>query len=128
MKKFLHLLFVLILFSFICTKSEAMNFTEGYNNLGRKPMILLLYAPWVDDYQSYSNMFKSLQAKYGTKCNFVELDIADKETQFFNQKYNIYQNLPYALFFKNERNVRFLDKNCLSDTSCMIQRLNVFLQ
>ena len=128
MKNFLHLLFILILFSFICIKTEAMTFTEGYSNLSKKPMVLLLYAPWAENYQSYSNTFKSLQARYSTKCNFVELDIADKEAKVFNQKYNIYQNLPYALFFKNERNVRFLDQNCLSNTSCLIQRLNVFLQ
>ena len=128
MKKILHLLFVLVLFSFICTKTEAMNFTEGYSNLNRKPMVLLLYAPWADNYQNYINLFNSLQTRYGSKCNFVQLNIVDQEAKFFNQKYNIYQNLPYALFFKNDRNVRFLDKNCLSDTSCMIQRLNVFLQ
>ena len=77
MKKILHLLFVLVLFSFICTKTEAMNFTEGYSNLGRKPMVLLLYAPWVENHEKYSDLLKSLQAKYGARCNFVELNIAD---------------------------------------------------
>ena len=127
MKIFFKLLFILIFCSFLCIKSEAMNFTEGFSTLSKKPMALLIYAPWVN-INEYSEIFKANQAEFGSKCNFVELDIASQEGLFFNQNYNIYKNLPYVLFFKNERNVRFLSRECISDMKCLNERLKVFLQ
>lgn len=128
MKLFFKLCFIFILCSVLCIKSEALNFEEGYNELSQTPMAVLLYAPWVDNISEYSEIFKSAQTKFSSKCNFVELNIADKDAKFFNEKYNIYQNLPYVLFFKNERNVRFLSKDCVSDLNCLNQRLTIFLQ
>ena len=129
MKKFFSLVFVLFLALGICTKSSAATFEEAYAQSTSKPMLTLLYATWADNYSAYLTEFRNLQAEFGDKFNYVELDIASPDAKFFNMKYHIYPNLPYVLMFRDGGKIsRYIQKDCAASASCMIPRVKSFIQ
>lgn len=129
MKLLLKSLVVLLISVFLVSKCEAMNFAEGYEQSGKKPMILLIYADWAGDYKSYIKVLDSLEKEYEDKFNFVKLDIAKPEAAAFNAKYHIYPNLPYILMFRNQGKIsRYIQRNCAIDYSCVESKMKTFVQ
>lgn len=126
MKKFLTLLTaVLVLFA---AKANAMTFDEAYAQSTAKPMLVLVYADWADNAQSYVQAFNGLQAEFGETYNFVDLNIASPDTKAFNARYHIYPNLPYILMFRDGGKVsRYIPRNCILDESCLIPKLKSFV-
>ena len=129
MKLLLKSMVVLLISVFLVSKCEAMNFAEGYEQSGRKPMILLIYADWAGDYKSYIKVLDSLEKVYEDKFNFVKLDIAKPEAAAFNARYHIYPNLPYILMFRNQGKIsRYIQGNCAIDYSCVESKMKTFIQ
>ncbi|MBE7711637.1 MAG: hypothetical protein E7Z92_05810 [Cyanobacteria bacterium SIG31] len=130
MKKILKLSLLILFLSFVCCKSsQAINFEEAYNNADRTPMIVLVYADWAEEYQRALQSFRSIQSDFVGDYNFVELDIAKPEAKFFNTKYHIYPNAPYALLFKDGgRSSRYIPRDCVLDSACITNKLKLFLQ
>ena len=125
MKKFINLFFAIILSTTILSAS-AITFEEAYQQT--KPVAVVIYADWADGYDSVLQAFDSANAQFESKYNFVKLNIADKDTAFFNKKYHIYPNLPYVLLFKDRGRIsRYLTKDCVLDKSCFSDRLNMFV-
>lgn len=126
MKKFLIILSILCI---SILKSQAMTFDEAFAQSSSKPMLVLIYAQWADNYQTYLNNFKSLQTQFGDTFNFVELDIASKDTKSFNSRYHIYPNLPYVLMFRDGGKVsRYIQKSCASDFACLADKVKSFIR
>ena len=129
MKKIFSLVFVLFLTFGICAKSLATTFEEAYNQSTTKPMLVLLYADWAENYSNYLTEFRVLQEEFGEKFNYVELNIASKDAKFFNTKYHIYPHLPYVLMFRDGGKIsRYIQRDCAASSSCMIPRVKSFIQ
>ena len=126
MKKILTLLAVSLLL--ITTKANAMTFEEAYAQSSVKPMLVLVYADWVDSASDYVQAFNSLQAEYGETYNFVTLNIASSDTKAFNARYHIYPNLPYVLMFRDGGKVsRYIQRECILDESCLVPKIKSFI-
>ena len=105
-----------------------MTFDEAFSQSSSKPMLVLIYAQWADNYQTYLNNFKALEPQFGENFNFVELDIASKDTKSFNSRYHIYPNLPYVLMFRDGGKVsRYIQKSCVLDSACMAEKVKLFI-
>ena len=129
MKFILRSFFILLFLAVICLRSQALNFTEGYEQSTKKPMVLLIYAEWANNYQTYINVHTALEKEYSDKFNFVKLNIAQPETAAFNEKFHIYPNLPYILIFRDGGRVsRYIQKNCAADYSCVKSKMETFLK
>lgn len=127
MKQFIWI--VILLFSFIYQSVNAMTFQEAFADIDSKPAVVLIYAQWADGYQNYLTQFRKLQAKFKNQFNFVELDIASKDTKVYNSKYNIYQNLPYIMLYRNNGKItRYIRRECASSYSCSESKLKSFIQ
>ncbi len=126
MKKILTLLAVSLLL--ITTKANAMTFEEAYAQSSVKPMLILVYADWAENAQSYVQAFNALQAEFGETYNFVTLNIASSDTKAFNARYHIYPNLPYVLMFRDGGKVsRYIQRECILDESCLVPKLKSFV-
>jgi len=129
MKKVLSFLFLLCVMSFFVSKSEAMTFEEAYNQANNTPMVVLVYAQWADNYQGYIQQFRTVQNELSDKYNFVEMNIASKETKAFNERYHIYPKLPYVLMYRDGGKVsRYIPRDCASSASCISTKLKSFIQ
>ena len=125
MKKLLSSLFLLLLIFVGTQQAKAMKYDQAINQ--SKPIAIFVYAPWADGYSTMLQSFNSLQQKYGTKYNFVTMNIATDEAKTFNQKFYIYPNLPYVLLLKERgKVVRYLKSECVNDSSCFSNRLDLF--
>ena len=126
MKKLLSFLFLFVLLIAGSLKAKALTFEEAYND--QKPMLILVYAEWADNYSSYLNTFNALEDVYGDKFNFVALDIAKADAKAFNARYHIYPNLPYMLMFRDNGKVsRYIQRDCILNESCVNSRLKSFI-
>ena len=130
MKKFLSI-FVLLIVLFLTTRAHAktLTFSQAYGQIDHKPMAILVYADWADNYQNHLiNFRKTERTTLGQYFNFVELDIASKEAKLFNDKFEIYPQLPYIILLRNNGKVtHYIKRNCSSDTSCIISKMKSFL-
>lgn len=129
MKILLKSLFVLLLLFFFNLRSEAISFSEAYEQTSTKPMILLIYADWASGYRTYTSVMDKLNDNYGDKYNIVKLNIEHPDTAIFNSKFHIYPNLPYILMFKDSGKItRYIQRSCAADYSCVETKLKSFLQ
>jgi len=114
MKKFL-LLITLILVG-ITSVSAAVSFSAAK-----------VYADWADGYQNALLQFRKIQKEYGTSYDYVELNIAKKETKEYSDNYQIMAGLPYVMLYrKNCKIAKYLDKNCTSSYSCINSGMQTF--
>ena len=129
MRKLLSLFFVVGLLAIGISKASAMSFEEAFNQSGKKPMLVLMYATWADNYENYMNAFKTLEQTYGDNFNFVELNIASEDAKFFNDRYHIYPKLPYVLMYRDGGKVsRYIQRECVLNDSCINARVKSFIQ
>ena len=126
MKKLL--LLSLILLSGII-RVNAMSYQQAIDASYTKPMVFLVYAQWADNYTQYLNNFRALKKEFGEKLNYVELDIASKDTKIFNEKYHIYPKLPYVLMFRDGgKTSRYIPRDCAISDLCMIPKIKQFVE
>ena len=125
MKK-IFVLFAILMLSAIRTNTvKAITFEEAFSQ--SKPIAVLIYADWADDYLETLKAFDEIEPQYSNKYNFVRLNIADKDTKVFNKTFHIYPGLPYVLLFKDRGRIsRYLKKDCVLDSSCIGDKLHVF--
>ena len=129
MKLVLKTFLVLLISLFIVSKTEAMNFIEGLEQSSNKPMVMLVYANWANNYKHYVKVIDTLEKNYDDKFNFVKLDITKPEAAAFNARFTINKNLPYILMFRNGGKVsRHLQRSCASDYSCVESKMKTFMQ
>ena len=128
MYKYLSSLFLLICVSFfgINSVNASMTYEEALSQ--SKPIAILVYANWADDADKAISAFNMLEQNYSEKFNFVPLNIADASTKPFNNVYHIYPKLPYMLLFRDKGKFsRYLQKDCLLNTSCVTEKMNFFV-
>ncbi len=129
MKKIFNLLFIVTILSISITKAQAMTFDQGFSQINQKPLAVLIYAQWADGYQDSLTNFSKSQQKLGNIYNFVELDIASKDTKAFNQRYSIQPKLPYVSVFTNMGKItRYIDAACTADSDCLNTKLKSFIK
>ena len=125
MKKLLSTFILLMLLLVGVQKANAMKYDNALNQ--SKPMAIFIYAPWADGYSTAMQAFNAMESKYGSKYNFVTMNIATDEAKTFNKTFFIYPNLPYVLLFREKGKViRFLKTDCVNDSSCFSNRLDLF--
>ena len=127
MKKVAYLSLV-ALFLFLGVKANAsVSFDEAFSKANSKPMLVLVYADWADNYEVFLEKFRGLEQEFGDEFNYVELDIAKPEAKSFNARYHIYPNLPYILMYRDGGKVsRYIQRNCAINESCMVPRIRSF--
>ncbi len=104
---------------------KALTYEQALSD--SKPMALLIYANWADNLANVNSVFNNMEQNYSDKYNFVKLDIASNDAKVFNKRYHIYPNLPYVLLFKDGGKVsRYLQYNCIIDSACFSEKLNMF--
>lgn len=124
MKKILIIFFMLF---FASVKVYSMTFEQAFSQTANKPQLVLIYAPWVDNYQSYIQKYRALEDEFGDKFNYTYVNIATEEAKYFNSIYNIYPNIPYVLMFRGSGHIlRYIPRECLNDKSCMVSRIKSF--
>lgn len=130
MKNFFKFLFsFFLLFSVVLKSDASISFDEAFEQSDKKPMLVLVYADWAENYENYLEKFRNLEKEFGETFNYVELNIASPDTKSFNTRYHIYPNLPYVLMFRNNGKVsRYVQRNCVSSESCIVPRLKQFIQ
>ena len=129
MKKILYsAVLILCLACFTIKAQAAISFKKAFDESNSKPMLVIVYANWAENYQSYLDKFRGLEKVFGDTFNYVELDIASPDTKEFNVRYHIYPNLPYILMFRNNGKVtRYIQRNCAASESCMVPRIKSFI-
>ena len=126
MKKLLGLLLTLVLFLGSSAQAERVKFDEGLAM--KKPLAVLVYASWADDLDKVALQYGLYEQSYDKKYNFAYIDIATEDAKSFNKKFQIYQDLPYVLLFKdNGKITRYLKKDCIMDNGRFKQRLDFFV-
>ena len=126
MKKFLTSLFLLTVFVCVAQKANAMRYEEALQQ--QKAMAIYIYAPWADNYANVMQSFKTMEAKYATKYNFVTMNIATDEVKEFNKKSYIYPNVPYVLLLRDKgKFLRFVKSDCVTDNACFTSKLDLFV-
>lgn len=130
MKKFLSILFLIsMLFAAGVKAADQLTFDEAFEQSSSKPMLVLIYAQWADNYQTCVTNFLGLRNEFGDQFNYVYLNIASSDTKSFNSKYHIYPNVPYVLMFRDKGKVsRYIPRDCVTDNSCMISKIRTFLR
>ena len=128
-KMFVLGILLIILFLGLKVSAKSLTYPEAFSQISRKPMAVLIYADWADNFQGCIMSFRNLQnSSMGQSFNFVELDIASKETKVFNDKYKISTKLPYIMLLRNEGKVsRIIPRDCASDSSCVIPKMKAFI-
>ena len=105
-----------------------MSFEEAFKQSTTKPMLVIIYAQWADEYSTYLKAFSNAQQELGDKFNYVELDIASSDAKFFNSKFHIYPNLPYVLMFRDGGKIsRYVPNNCAKQDACLIPKVKSFI-
>ena len=127
----IFVLFLLLMGFISINKAIAapMSFSEGYSQTSRKPLAVLVYATWADNYVGHVRNFRRLQNEVGNQFNYVELDIATDEAKVFNDRYHIYPKLPYVIMFRDRGKVsRYIQRDCASERSCITSKIKSFIQ
>ena len=124
--KILLLSFLIFLsFVFGITKCRADSYSEIVNQT--KPAVILVYADWADNVDTALTAFNDMQSVYKKEYSFATVNICQEEAKEFNQRNYIYPNLPYVLLSKDKGRVtRLINRDCLSDESCIKDRLTFF--
>ena len=129
MKKILNLLLIFVLFLATAVKAQAMNFEQAFSQIHKKPLVVLIYAQWADNYQNTIQQFRVSKSKMGSKFNFVELDLASKDAKAYCEKYHILPKLPYIMMYRDGGKVsRYIPRDCVSSSACINSKLKTFIQ
>ncbi len=125
MKKFLLSLIAMFALAYSMPAVNAATYSDAIKE--NKPLAILIYATWADNLDDVTKNFTDMQQQYGETYNFVMLNIATAETKEFNKKYYIYPNLPYVFLSReNGKVTRSVLTDCLKDSACFSQKLNLF--
>ena len=125
MKKILGFSLITISLFFTFLSANADDFLSLLSQ--KKPYAVLIYADWADNKESALQAFDNIQGTFENRYNFSSINIASQDAKAFNQKYYIYTNLPYVMLFKeNGRISRWIGRDCLIDSSCMKDQLELF--
>ena len=126
MKKFILLLVILV---FTLQANAAMKYKDAFAKNGKIPMAMLIYADWAQDYNETLTMFKKLESTLSNSYNFVELNIADKETKDYSETYSILPKMPYIMLYRSSGKVqRVLDRDCALDLNCAVPKMKSFIR
>jgi len=129
MKSLIKMSIAFLLLVFFTSNVKALTFQEGLDQSSKTPVVVLIYAEWAEKYEDYLSVFRNLEADFEGVYNFVELNIASKDTLDFNKRYHIYPNLPYVLMFKENGKIsRYVQRDCAKDESCIKSKLKSFIQ
>ena len=129
MKRVFKFIFCFLIMLTIVGKTQAMTFEEAFMQSNRKPMVVLIYAKWVDDLNKTQEQYRQLPPYLGKIYNFTELDIASEDAKFFNEKFQIYPKLPYILMFREGGKIsRYIERDCAKSATCTASKLKSFLQ
>ena len=126
MKNLFTGLFLFILMSTTCLNAKAVEKFEEYVALS-KPCAILIYADWAEKLTEAKASYTNVQSAFAKKYNFASVNIANKEGKAYNQKFDIYKNLPYVVLFKeNGKFSRYIQRDCILDTSCIKTKMDLF--
>ena len=124
-------LFLSILITVLTISASYADGNESFQSLlnAKKPLALLVYASWADNVSDVYSVFNEAQKANSVKYNFKVLNIASEETKEYNNNYYISPNLPYVMLYKSQGKItRRLGKECVMDSSCFKEKLDLFAE
>ena len=128
MKRIFNLVLIFTCLITFGLKANAMTYQEAYAATSSKPMMVIIFANWADQYQECLNKFRAMQSSMSEIYNFAELDLASPDTKAFNQKFYVYPNLPYVMLIKKNGKVfRYIESDCVLNDSCFSSRAQAFI-
>ena len=126
MKKIFALFFVLLI---SLQANAAMKFSEAYEMNDKKPMAVLVYSDRASDYGSALYQFKAAQNQIGDLYNYVEVNLSSSQVLDYTEKNVILTKLPYIMLFRSKcKFARVIDRDCLSDSSCVVSKMKTFIR
>lgn len=126
MKKLL-IIFALLLLA--VRVNAAITYSEAYQANDTKPMAVLIYADWADNYQAVLAQFRTMEAQMGNLYNFVEMDIASKDAKAYTEQNSILTKLPYIMLYRGKcKFARFIERSCASSADCTIPKMKTFIR
>ena len=128
MKKLIIFLSVII-GACLCAKAATMTYSNASAQNGKKPMAVLIYANWADNYKDAIKNFRASQQKLGNSYNYVELDLAKPDAKDYTDRYVINQKVPNIMLLRNNGRFSYLiTRDCLATTSCIVEKMNRFIK
>lgn len=125
MKKYCILVFALILVFCNVLKANAAKYEEIMKQ--SKPCAILVYADWADDLKPVMDAMGNVERNFIKKYNFAGINICNKEAKNFNKTNYIYSDVPYLLLYKERGRIsRLVTKDCIVNTSCIKDKLELF--
>ena len=129
MNKLLKIVLICVAFIGIVNKANSMTFEEAYEKSYSKPGVVLVYAKWAEGAEGTLKQYRQVANYLKSIYNFSELDLASEDAKFFNTKYDIYKNLPYAMTFRDGGKIcRYIPRECSSDAKCLAEKLKSFIK
>ena len=126
--KNLLVIFVLFIVS-IQANAAVMKYSDAYEANDTKPMAVLVYANWAENYAGIYRQFRAVQQEMGDKYNYVELNIADRDTKDYLEKNVILTNPPYIMLYRGKcKFARIIEGDCASSSACIISKMKSFMR
>ncbi len=124
MKKIVAIVAILML---ALQANAAMSYKDAIAQNDRKPMAVLVYANWAQNYDYTLTMYRKMQSSLGNLYNYVELDLASAEAKDYTEDFAIMPKLPYIMLYRGKGKFqRLLDRNCATDLNCAIPKMKSF--
>ena len=121
--------FIVLLSVVLTCNAAVLKFKDAFAQASSKMMFVLVYASWAPRYQAYLANFRKMQKELGNAYNYVELDITTADAAAYNQKFDIYRNLPYVIMLREGGRIqRYIDNQCSADLSCMRAKMKAFTE
>ena len=123
------LFFVLAVFVFALKANAAMTFSDAFDENNSKPMAVLVYANWIDNYEEYLTTFRGLEREFGDIYNFVELDIATEEAKTYMERNTILVKPPYIMLYRGKcKFARVIERDCANNSACISPKMKTFIR
>lgn len=123
------LLIIVLLLMLMPTVKAAMNYNDAYAMNNSTPMAVFIYADWATNYETNLTEFRKAQQELGDKYNYVELDIASKDTEAYTEQNAILPKLPYIMLYRSKcKFARLIDRSCASDEACILSKMKSFMR
>lgn len=123
------LIAILIMSALTLSVKAAVKYSDAYEVNDTKPMAVLIYADWADNYQNYLSEFRKIQQELGDIYNYVELDLASEDARNYTEQNMILTKLPYIMLYRSKgRFARVLERSCASDASCAAPKMKSFIR
>ena len=123
------LLIILGVFLLALKADAAMSFSDAFDENNTKPMAVLVYADWMNDYENYLATFRGLEREFGNTYNFVEVNIASEDAKDYLERSTILVKPPYIMLYRGKcKFARVIERDFANDSGNISQKMKTFIR